>query len=415
MAGDDAKYLRGRRPRANHRGNETVRLVDLFSGIGGLTLGVEEACRQLALGLEVRLAVECNAEIARAYADNFLPSNGAATDVSQWFDRSPSESLSTCERKTRATVGVVDILVGGPPCQGHSTLNNYTRGDDPKNELYHAVIRAAEVLEPDCVLIENVPAIERDARGTLARATERLLRLGYLVDSAVVCVSDIGVPQLRSRHVLAARRRIAPSIVAALQAVRARAQRTVRWAIEDLVDVRPRGILDDAAGLSRENQRRAEFLIAHDQFDLPNRLRPKCQRGPHKYKSMYGRLAWDAPAQTITTGFGSPGQGRYFHPSRPRALTPHEAARLQFLPDWLDLRSIVHRKKLAAAIGNAVPPKLAFAIAASLLDTRRARAASLEPKPNAPNTLLQWSSRVFPSPSATSDRQSLGHAASSKT
>jgi DNA (cytosine-5)-methyltransferase 1 len=102
---------------------------------------------------------------------------------------------------------------------------------------------------------------------------------------------------------------------------------------------------------------------------LPNKLRPPCHRNKpdHRYKSMYGRLRWDQPAQTITTGFGSPGQGRYLHPDLPRTLTPHEAARVQFFPDWFDFGKAPSRSALAHCIGNAVPPKLGFAAARYLL------------------------------------------------
>jgi DNA (cytosine-5)-methyltransferase 1 len=77
---------------------------------------------------------------------------------------------------------------------------------------------------------------------------------------------------------------------------------------------------------------------------------------------MYGRLAWDQLAQTITTGFTSMGQGRYVHPSRPRTLTPHEAARLQTFPDWFQWGESVPRTLLSTMIGNAVPPFLMLAI-----------------------------------------------------
>jgi DNA (cytosine-5)-methyltransferase 1 len=85
---------------------------------------------------------------------------------------------------------------------------------------------------------------------------------------------------------------------------------------------------------------------------------------------MYGQLKWDEPAQTITTGFGSMGQGRYVHPSRPRTLTPHEAARLQFFPDWFDFTAggtQMRRGVWATMIGNAVPPKLTMELGRILL------------------------------------------------
>ena len=77
---------------------------------------------------------------------------------------------------------------------------------------------------------------------------------------------------------------------------------------------------------------------------------------------MYGRLNWQLPAQTITSGFGSIGQGRYMHPSLARALTPHEAARIQGFPDYFDFSAVVKRAGLATMIGNAVPPALSRAI-----------------------------------------------------
>ena len=77
---------------------------------------------------------------------------------------------------------------------------------------------------------------------------------------------------------------------------------------------------------------------------------------------MYGRLRWDRPAQTVTSGFGSMGQGRYVHPLRPRTLTPHEAARLQFLPDYVDFSRVAKRTALATMIGNVAPPRLTISL-----------------------------------------------------
>lgn len=367
MAGDDRLYLRGPRPRLSVRKGD-VRLVDLFSGCGGLTLGVEEASRQLGFHLDARLAVERHPDIAATYEANFSPVYGGGPQtVENWFDRNPFQALSEVERSSQRRVGRTDILVGGPPCQGHSTLNNHTRGDDPKNALYNVMVRAAEVLEPRMVMIENVPALERDSRNTLERSIKALTRLGYRVDHGVVSVTGIGVPQQRKRHVVLAHLTASPALSTAVDAASVERARTLEWAIRDLSDITASTMLDTAGVMSPENKKRAEYLLRTGEYDLPNRLRPACQRGPHKYKSMYGRLSWSEPAQTITTGFGSPGQGRYLHPERQRTLTPHEAARLQFLPDWFDFRPIRHRTFLAEAIGNAVPPKLAYVLARHLL------------------------------------------------
>jgi len=82
---------------------------------------------------------------------------------------------------------------------------------------------------------------------------------------------------------------------------------------------------------------------------------------------MYGRLSYDLPAATITGGFGSPGQGRFIHPTQRRTLTPHEAARLQFFPDWFKFSDVATRTALAKMIGNAVPMKLSYAFCLELL------------------------------------------------
>src|SRR5439155_20605066 len=87
----------------------------------------------------------------------------------------------------------------------------------------------------------------------------------------------------------------------------------------------------------------------------------------HTYNSMYGRLSWNEPAQTITTGFGSMGQGRFVHPALSRTLTPHEAARLQTLPDFYDLDTSKGRGAWAMVIGNAVPPPLGVHLIEPLL------------------------------------------------
>lgn len=135
----------------------------------------------------------------------------------------------------------------------------------------------------------------------------------------------------------------------------------MRWAIEDLADRGPESLVDTPAASAPQTRRRIERLFAEDLYDLPNEDRPPCHSGGgHSYGSIYGRLRWDQPAQTITTGFYSMCMGRNVHPSQRRTITAHEAARLQGLPDWFDMRAVGKRGELARLIGNAVPPQLAY-------------------------------------------------------
>jgi DNA (cytosine-5)-methyltransferase 1 len=365
----DRRFLRTARPPRDTTGRE-VRLVDLFAGCGGLSLGALEACRSLGRSLRIALAVEADEDIAAVYRSNFAPvSWTGASRVETWFDSPVGSALSRTEARTRRLVGHTDLLLGGPPCQGHSSLNNHTRGNDPKNALYLRMVRAAEVLQPLSVLIENVPAIMRDSQRVTDVAAERLQQLGYSVESRIVHMDRIGVPQQRKRHVLVATWEAAFPISQTLAAAETKSPRTVGWAIRDLLGNRATTNFDLASILSPANLRRAEWLHRNGASDLPNALRPRCHRekDDHKYKSMYGRLRWDMPAQTITTGFSSPGQGRYLHPTEIRTITPHEAARLQFFPDWFRFDVAPTRRVLLESIGNAVPPKLGFVLATAVL------------------------------------------------
>lgn len=372
MRGGDAAYLRERRRPTYESASDPVTLVDLFAGCGGLTAGVAEACRAVGRGLRVGLAAEHDPVALGIYLANFTPDLGRSpTGVEDWFPGAWGTRPRRREADVARGIGSTDLLVAGPPCQGHSNLNNHTRGDDPRNALYERVVRAAEVLRPRAVLIEQVPSAKRASDQVVERSALRLEKLGYRVTAGKVRLVDLGVPQLRERHVLLASVDGAPLLGQACELGMPGAPRTVRWAIEGLDQVVKRpGLFDTPSRLSPANTERARWLLDHDEYDLPNHLRPACHRDKpdHKYKSMYGRLRWDAPAQTITSGFGSPGQGRYLHPSRPRTLTPHEAARIQFFPDWFAFSGVASREALAKVIGNAVPPKLGYVLARYMLD-----------------------------------------------
>lgn len=368
IVGGDQEFLRRLHRPPDPTGSTKARVVDLFAGCGGLTLGVLEACRFMGWTMDVRLAVEANPRIAEVYRSNFAPANwDGASYIENHFDRAVRSEPSNLELETKNKVGGVDLLVGGPPCQGHSPLNNHTRGFDSKNKLYCKMVRAAKILDPTHVIVENVPTVLRDLNGVVDTAIRDFKWLGYRIHHGVISMLEVGVPQRRKRHVLIASKGFEPNLEDAMSPSRLSGPRTVEWAIRDLLERENSSPLDTASVLNATNISRAKWLYKNNRQDLPNRLRPVCHQQEHRYKSMYGRLDWNEPAQTITTGFGSPGQGRYLHPERIRTITPHEAARLQFFPDWFDFSKATTRSSLAEAIGNAVPPKLGFVLAVYML------------------------------------------------
>ena len=348
-----------------------IRVVDLFAGGGGLTVGAAEAARRLGKGTSVVLAVENTASAADVYELNFPGARIRRSDVLDLFNGDPGTGCTDLELGLAEEVGAVDLLLAGPPCQGHSNLNNHTRREDPRNVLYLRAARAAEVLQPSFIVIENVPAVRRDKGKVLDHSTEALEAAGYTVASRVLNLSRFGVPQRRRRHILVG---VLGDLVDPSAALNANSpcgdhhERTVRWAISDLVDRTSTSGPDIASTPSDVNLKRMKWLINEDENDLPNRMRPPCHRdNSHSYVSMYGRLDWDQPAPTITTGFGSMGQGRFVHPAKPRTITPHEAARLQTLPDFYDLDTTKGRGVWASLIGNAVPPLLGVHLLKPLL------------------------------------------------
>jgi DNA (cytosine-5)-methyltransferase 1 len=273
-----------------------------------------------------------------------------------------------------AELGRVDFLVAGPPCQGHSNLNNKTRRQDPKNELYYRVARFARLFRPRWILIENVQAVLHDARRVVERTRRALRKMGYYVDDGVVRVDDLGVAQTRRRHLLFAvlgtgegqSQTDLPAFADLLARYRV-PRRRVMWAISDLARRSGDGLFDSASIPSSQTQRRIDWLFDNDAYDLKNSQRPECQQGDHRYIGVYGRMRPADPGPTITGGYDTMGRGRYVHPTKRRTITPHEAARIQFFPDWFDFSAVKARARLAQVIGNAVPPKLSYVFALELM------------------------------------------------
>ncbi|MCL6692269.1 DNA cytosine methyltransferase [Pseudomonas sp. R3.Fl] len=370
--GSDHDFLRKQNAPSFSSGGNHVSLVDLFCGAGGISLGISEAAQDLGFSMRIPLAVDFEAAAVNVYKENFKFANVVQADVSDIFSNSDQfTQLTDAEQKLKENIGKVDILVGGPPCQGHSDLNNYSRRDDPKNSLYFIMARAAYVLQPSHIMIENVLGARHDKNGVVHKTISALQELGYQVEMAPVDLTVIGVPQTRRRLIIIASKAKSPDITDAVERF-STTTRSLEWAIKDLEDRNSSSLEETPSKPSKNNMARINYLFENNLDDLPNHMRPPCHaHGNHSYKSIYGRLKWNEPSQTITSGFYSMCMGRYVHPSRRRTLTAREAARLQFFPDYFKFGAAGSRTAIAKIIGNAVPPKLSYIFAYSLLCSDR--------------------------------------------
>ena len=257
-------------------------------------------------------------------------------------------------------------------------MNNKTRREDPRNLLYLTAVALAVGLKAKMVVIENVPEVVNDRSDVVAAAKALLKANGYdFMDSGVLAAHEMGWAQTRKRYFLVAALRKPSDADLTLKAVAhglKRSAQSVGWAIGDLMREAgspvQMGIMDTVPAMSEENRSRIDYLFKHNIYELPNEERPDCHKDGHTYPSVYGRMYWEKPAQTITTGFLTPGRGRHVHPARPRVITPREAARIQAFPD--SYRFVVNdqdppRNALTKWIGDAVPPVLGYAAALPLL------------------------------------------------
>lgn len=346
----------------------TIRAIDLFCGCGGLTLGIREAARGLGCGFSSVFASDNNKAVLDIYKRNFQPvvpfSDPIETFINGELGTEPTES----ERAFLNMVGAIDIVVAGPPCQGNSNLNNYTRRNDPKNLLYLRAVRCIELIRPPTLIVENVPEVIHEQHGVLQRADAYLREIGYSVSFGDLPMWKLGVAQHRRRMLLIGSRIIHNVDIDDIIQGAQLPERPLSWACADLLDKYDENDLFNSSSIHAPiNQARIHYLFEHNLHELPNSERPDCHRlKPHTYPGVYGRMWWDRPAPTITGGFACCGQGRYVHPLRERTLTPHEAARVQYFPDSFDFSGL-SPTTLRKAIGNAVPPRAGYVVALPLL------------------------------------------------
>ena len=371
LAWDTAELL-GHEPVMVTKPLGNVRIVDVFCGAGGLSLGAKRAANALGYTTSFDIATDRDSDAIAVYARNLSPTQISKSDIGMAVDFQICGEGNQAQLRYAPEViepeyalrqGNVDLLLAGPPCQGHSNLNNHTRRDDPRNDLYISTVALAIALKAKSLVVENVPEVMVSKEQVVQSAVSILEKSGYTVELCTINAIKLGVAQTRRRSFLIARQAGKPNVKDVLSVFQTE-KRDLRWAIGDLEQQQPTNPFDSPSQQNSENQARIQYLIENDLHNLPDKNRPVCHQEGHTYGSVYGRLQWDQPAGTITQGFMVMGRGRFVHPTNPRTLTPHEAARIQAIPDSFIFRSRtgedLPRKSFAKLIGNAVPPPLGF-------------------------------------------------------
>ncbi len=336
--------------------------VDIFSGAGGSTLGFVRA------GFKPIGALDSDRYAVKTFEANFKLKPVKAD--ARTFDF----------RKWSRELGDVHVLVGCPPCQGFSRMNKNSkdvRASDPRNDLVKIYLKAVRAIKPEVVVFENVEGIVKKWGQYFDFLVRSLIKMGFDVTWGVLNAVNYGVPQRRKRVILIASKKEEPKLPRpthenpehlAVKEGLLKPWLTVRDAIGDLPPInageRHPEIPNHYAKPLPENWLRLIRAIPKNggsRKDAPKELWLPCHRKHKGHDDVFGRLSWDKPSVTLTTGCWDPSKGRFVHPEQDRGLSLRECARLQGFPD--DFVFEGPAGSIARQIGNALPPPLAEAVA----------------------------------------------------
>lgn len=346
-----------------------LNVIDLFCGCGGLSEGFKLA------GYNIVGGVDFNAPAIETYNRNFKKSKGICCDLLE-MDKS-------IIKKTFGNLERIDVIIGGPPCQGFSAANRYkSEGDDPRNKLFFEFVKFVDMAKPKAILIENVRGIVTSNNGYAKdRIYEIFEERGYSVNHRILDASDYGIPQRRLRNFFVM---LKGDIKFDFDSIsKSNNQVTVKEAIGELyfhennnsdepfiLEERPtttfqkylrakdNGVPNHEVRYPASKvQERISYVPQGGNWEnVPDSLWPNDRNNRHS--SAYKRLSENEPSCTIDTGNN---HSNYFHPLYNRIPTVREAARLQSFPD--EFVFIGNRSEQYRQVGNAVPPLLAKVIA----------------------------------------------------
>ena len=337
-------------------GNPWPTAIDLFSGAGSATAALKAA------HFRVLAAVDNDPAACATYRLNHPTVRIFEQDIRQLH---PVRLRRECLRGAD-----LDVLVICAPCQPFSSQNRHRRGDR-RSDLFVDAARFVAGLRPKVVFVENVPGLAAPRHQHLLATFKEVCGNGYVfTEPQRVDAADYGVPQRRVRCVLMASRGPRPPELP-LPSTQAGSRRTVRDAIAALPELAA-GERDPADPLhaARHHQPialkrlRAIPKDGGSRSSLPESLALRCHKRPNSYPDVYGRMAWDDIAPTLTTGCTDVTRGRFAHPDQDRAITPREAAIIQTFPPHYSFTG--GSGVVATQIGNALPFALMHAIAPAL-------------------------------------------------
>lgn len=346
-----------------------LNVIDLFAGVGGLSLGFE------MVGAKVLMANEYDESIATSYVKNRPNNNMIIEDITKLDIESTFNDIKNS----------VDIVIGGPPCQGFSQKGQRKTINDPRNFLFKYYYNVVSFIRPKYFVMENVPNLLTAENGYFKKEiTDLFFNIGYIINSDVLNASDFGVPQNRRRAFI-----IGKLGDKKVKFPEKTTRKITAWeAISDLA------FLNSGEGEFEQNYRifpQSEYqrLLRKDSNKLYNHIAtshstiaikrmsmvpegggrsdlPKEELTKSIYSGTWGRIVKDDVTVTITTRFDTPSSGRFTHPFLNRAITVREAARLQSFPD--DFIFYGTKTSQMKQVGNAVPPFLAKAVAESIIN-----------------------------------------------
>ena len=343
-------------------------ILDLFSGAGGFSLGLDKN-----RNMKTTVAVDFDKYATETFEKNFKDAYVITGDLTNEEVKKEIIKVSK-ERK-------VNMIVGGPPCQGFSLKGKNLGFDDPRNFLFLEYFELVKAIKPEVFVIENVKNLLNSENGYFKnQIIEKFSSLGYIINYGVLNAKNFGVPESRERAI------IIGSLTRSIDLPTGSSKLvTVRDAISDLAYLESgEGVFETDYKNESESQYqkklRGKKLYNHtatnhskvaleklamippegDKSSLPKEL-----HGKQKFATTWSRLQWDTYSPTIDTRFDTPSNGRNSHPFLNRSITPREAARIQSFDD--DFIFYGPKSSVCKQIGNAVPPLLGKAIGEAVL------------------------------------------------